>query len=72
MQGNVTTHPDDMNQLIHVKDRSYSLGLNDDSSTEENKDMVEQGPTQSQTVTEKHVPLVECHDVQAIEEIKIQ
>ena len=32
--------------------------------------MVEQGPTQSQTVTEKHVPLVD-DDLPAIEEIKI-
>jgi hypothetical protein len=64
MQGNTKIHPDDINKLCHLEDHSYSLGPNNNSSTDDNKDTVEPCTTPCTPVTEEQLTLVECDDVQ--------
>jgi hypothetical protein len=70
MQGNTKIHPDDINKLCHLEDYSYSLGPNNNSSTDDNKDTVEP----CTPVTEEQLTLVECDYVQngVIVELKKQ
>ena len=74
MQGNTKIHPDDINKLCHLEDHSYSLGPNNNSSTDDNKDTVEPCTTPCTPVTEEQLTLVECDDVQngVIVELKKQ
>jgi hypothetical protein len=74
MQGNTKIHPDDINKLYHLADHSYSLGPNNNSSTDDNKDTVEPCTTPCTAVTEEQLTLVECDDVQngVIVELKKQ
>ena len=51
VQGNTNIHPDD-NKLLHLEDHSYSLGPNNDSLTEENRETVEPCPTPCSPVSE--------------------
>ena len=64
MQGNTNIHPGDINNLQHLEDHSYSLGPNNDSLTEENREIVEPCPTPCTPVSEEQLTLVECGDVQ--------
>ena len=61
-EGNTNIHPD--NKLLHLEDHSYSLGPNNDSLTEENREIVESCPTPCTPVSEEQLTLVECGDVQ--------
>ena len=74
MQGNTKIHPDDINKLCHLEDHSYSLGPNNNSSTDDNKDTVEPCTTPCTPATEEQLTLVECDDVQngVIVELKKQ
>ena len=63
VQGNTNIHPDDINKLLHLEDHSYSLGPNNDSLTEKNREIVEPCPTPCTPVSEEQLTLVECGDV---------
>lgn len=63
-QGTTATHPDDINELLHLEDHCYSLGPNKDSLTSDNKDIVEPCRKPCTTVSVEKLPLVECDDDQ--------
>ena len=62
MQRNTNIHPDDINKLLQLEDHSYSysLGPNNHSLTEANKEIVKPCPTPCTSMSEEQLTLVEC------------